>query len=154
MKSQTLGLFLFISLLFVSCSRGSAEIAPPEIHYGEDACAECNMIISDPRYACGFLYEIDAKQYQSVIFDDIGDMLSYVKTHPEHKIVAWYVHDFTSEAWLDAAQAHYVVSPEIHTPMAHGIAAHAALQAAQTMVQTLHGEILEWPALQARYQVK
>lgn len=149
-----LTIFLFISLFFVSCSRGSSEIAPPEIHYGEDVCAECNMIISDPRYACGFLYEIDAKQYRSVIFDDIGDMLIYVKTHPEHKIMAWYVHDFTSEAWLDATQAHYVLSPEIHTPMAHGIAAHAEQPAAQAMAQELHGEILNWAALQARYQVK
>jgi copper chaperone NosL len=138
-------------LLLAGCAPGQAVIEPPAIRYGEDRCAECGMIISDARFASGLLYEVSAGRYQSLVFDDIGNMLVYAEKHPEQKIVAWYVHDYASEEWLDATEAYFVSSREIHTPMGHGIAAHASRRAAQAMADELHGEVLDWPVLQASH---
>jgi copper chaperone NosL len=142
--SRLLVILSLISLALVACAQGQTTIQPPAIHYGEDLCAECNMIISDPRFACGYLHEISPGRYASLIFDDIGDMLA---SHPEQQIVAWYVHDYTTEEWLDATQAFYVISSEIPTPMAHGIAAHATAAAAQQMATATHGQMVDWAAL-------
>jgi len=140
--------FLFIgALLLAACARGAAIVQPPEIRYGEDLCTECNMIISDPRYAAGYGYEIAAGRYESLAFDDIGDLLVHLEKHPERKIVAWYVHDYTTEEWLDATVAYYVVSDQILSPMGHGIAAHATRAAAEAMEQAKAGRVLDWNGL-------
>jgi copper chaperone NosL len=142
---------LTLLLLLTGCAQGQAVIEPPTIYYGEDRCAECGMIISDPRFASSLLYEISEGRYASLLFDDIGDMLVYSEKHPQQKIVARYVHDYANEEWLDATQAYYVSSLEIHTPMGHGIAAHATQIAAQAMADELHGEVFNWSALQAAH---
>ncbi|MEZ4869967.1 MAG: nitrous oxide reductase accessory protein NosL [Caldilineaceae bacterium] len=140
---------LSVLFLLTACARGEREIKPPEIRYGEDLCAECNMIISDPRYAAGYAYEITTGRYESVAFDDIGDLLVNLRKYPERKIVAWYVHDYASKEWLDATTAFYVVSPKIRSPMGHGIAAHADQSAAQAMAQSVYGEVRDWAGLQS-----
>lgn len=145
--------WLFLLILFVSaCAQGTAEIRPPDIRYGEDVCAECNMIISDPRFAAAYAIEISAGRYQQLAFDDIGDMLLYATKHPEQKIVGSYVHDYQTEEWLDAADAHFVISSAIATPMGHGIAAFATEENAQAFALETRGEMLTWDALQARGQ--
>lgn len=143
-------LLLVVGLLLSACARGETTPNPPGIRYGEDLCAECNMIISDPRYAAGYAYEIGASRYESVAFDDIGDLLTHMAKHPERTIVAWYVHDYESQEWLDATIAYYVVSEQIISPMGHGIAAHATQAAAEQMAQAKQGVVFDWQGLQAQ----
>lgn len=150
MRYRLLLLLLLSVLLLNACAHGATTAAPPEIRYGEDTCAECNMIISDPRYAAGYAYELSAGRYASLAFDDIGDLLAHLEKHREHKVVAWYVHDYTSEEWLDATTAYYVLSDEIHSPMGHGIAAHATRDAAEVLAQRKSGLVLDWQGLQAQ----
>lgn len=148
---NTLRLVLLLALLLMAgCAQGSAEVAPPEIRYGEDLCAHCNMIISDPRFAAGYAHELSPGRYESLAFDDIGDLLAHLEKHPERKIVAWYVHDYTTEEWLDATVAYYVVSDQILSPMGHGIAAHATRAAAEAMDQAKAGRVLDWNGLLAQ----
>jgi copper chaperone NosL len=143
-------LWLLLALLLLpGCAQGTAEISPPDIRYGEDVCAECNMIISDPRYAAAYAHEISAGRYEQLAFDDIGDMLVHAAKHPEHKVVGWYVHDYKSEEWLEAPSAHFVVSSEIVTPMGHGFAASATEEDAQALALETAGEVLTWEMLQA-----
>lgn len=146
-KQNTLAASLVLALLLAACAQGEAQITPPEIRYGEDICAACNMIISDARFAAGYAYEISPGRYQSLAFDDIGDMLIHADKHPEHTVAAWYVHDYTSQEWLDATQANFVFSSELATPMAHGIAAHADIADAQQMAEELNGHVLDWDEL-------
>jgi copper chaperone NosL len=153
MNRKVLFILLSIVLTLVGCAQGQAEASPPEIRYGEDMCLECNMIISDARFACGYAHEIAPGRYESLAFDDIGDMLNYVDKHPEHTIVAWYVHDYTTETWLDATAAHFVHSNELHSPMGYGIAAHATAEAAQEMAAAMHGQVLTWAELMAQHEV-
>jgi copper chaperone NosL len=139
---------ILAALLLLGCAQGSAEVSPPEIRYGEDSCAECSMIISDPRFAAAYAHEISPGRYQQLAFDDIGDMLIHVAKHPEHKIVAFYTHDYKTEEWLDAKGAYYVAGDAITTPMGHGIAAFTTEEDAQALALETNGEILTWEALQ------
>ncbi len=141
---------LLLLLLAWGCAEGSSTIAPPTIRYGEDLCAECNMVISDPRFAAGYVYEVSEGRYRSLAFDDIGDLLVHMAKHPEHTIIAWYVHDYQSEEWLDATTAYYVVGEQIRTPMNHGIAAYATEAAAAAMAVSLAGEVMDWATLLQR----
>lgn len=140
---------LLALLLLAACAQGSAEATPPEIRFGEDLCAHCNMIISDPRFAAGYAHELSPGRYESLAFDDIGDMLAMAAANPNHSVVAWYVHDYIGEEWIDATTATYVVSPEISTPMGFGIVAYAAADAAASMAAEVGGEVLTWQELQS-----
>ena len=151
MKLLIRTLIPLILLLLSGCTPGQNEITPPEIQYGEDICVECMMIISDVRFAAGYAYEVAPNRYESLAFDDIGDMLMHADKHPEHDVVAWYVHDYNSQEWLDAAESHFVFSNHLHTPMGQGTAAHSTLQAAEGMASELNGEVLDWVGLRARH---
>ena len=142
-------LWASLPLLLWGCAQGSTDTRPPEIRYGEDSCSECNMIISDPRFAAAYVYEVSPGRYAKLPFDDIGDMLVHIGKNPDHKIVNWYVHDYQTEEWLDATSAYFVVGETIVTPMGHGLAAFADEAAAHTATEESGGELLTWDALQA-----
>ncbi len=143
---------LTVLLFFLSaCAQGQAEALPPENRYGETICVQCNMIISDERFATGYAHEIEPERYESIAFDDIGDMLEHAAAHPQHTVVEWYVHDFYSKEWLDATQAHYMFSDNLTTPMAQGTAAFAELAAAETMATEMDGVIMDWEGLRERF---
>lgn len=152
MKTSIYFLLVILALLATACAQGEAEIKPPEIRYGEDVCAECVMIISDPRFASAYTYEVGPGRYDHALFDDIGDMLNYAEKHPEHQVVAWWVHDYDSKEWLDGQKAVYVFSSSLQTPMAQGTAAFANQQAAQRLADELQGELLDWNGLRERHQ--
>jgi len=144
-------LLLGLLLILAACAQGQPEAQPPDIRYGETVCIACNMIISDERFAAGYAHEISPGRYESIPFDDIGDMLEHAANHPEHTITHWYVHDFYSKAWLDATQAHYMFSHTLTTPMGHGAAALADRTAAETLAAEMSGEVLDWAGLRARF---
>ncbi len=152
MKTLSLLVSFVLLLGLAACAQGTAEIKPPDIRYGEDVCAECVMIISDPRFAAAYTYEISPGRYENVLFDDIGDMLIYADKHPEHKVVAWWVHDYDSKEWLDGQKATYVFSNNLQTPMAQGTAAFGSAEAAQRLAGELQGEVLDWNGLLQRHK--
>ena len=53
---------------------------------------------------------------------------------------------------MDATTAHYMFSNQLATPMGQGTAAHATLEAAETMAADLDGEVLDWDGLVAKHQ--
>jgi copper chaperone NosL len=144
--------FFVLALLAAGCAQGTAEIKPPEIRYGEDVCVECIMIISDPRFAAAYTYEISPGRYENALFDDIGDMLIWADKHPEHNVVAWWVHDYNTEEWVDGARAIYMFSHSLQTPMAQGTAAFATLGPAQRLAEELNGEVFDWDGLLERHR--
>lgn len=135
---------LLMALALAGCSRAPHALAPPDIHFGEDNCARCTMVVDDARFACA-LATADGR---SLVFDDIGDMFAWEAAHPTERVAAAWVHDYRTKAWIDAAAAVYVCGSRIHTPMGHGIVAFAAPQAAATLASHGGGKVL--PLVQAR----
>lgn len=154
MKGETvktirwLGIFILALLILGACGRGDREIQPADIHYGEDVCTECGMIISDPKFASSISKEIGEGRYQTVAFDDIGDMIAYLGKHADEKVVGWFVHDYETEEWIDATLAYFVVSTNVKSPMNHGIAACAERAAAEKIAEKTSGKVVTWDELQ------
>ena len=149
MKKQLLlsAVIMLLSVVLAACVQGSTELAPPDIRYGEDVCAQCNMIISDERFASAVAYEVGPGRYETAAFDDIGDMLDWAAAHPDQPLVAWYVHDYESKEWTDATTATYVVTDQVATPMASGILAFAGADRADVMAYGLGLKTSDWTTL-------
>jgi copper chaperone NosL len=135
---------LILAAVLAACAQGESTPVAPDIRYGEDVCVDCNMIISDPRFASAYAYEIEPGRFESLPFDDIGDMVKHAREHPENKVVNWWVHDFNTKEWLDATAAFYVASENIQSPMGFGVAALAQQVDAEQLAQETGGELLDW----------
>ncbi len=100
-----------------------AAITPPQIHYGEEVCAFCQMTIDDSRFAAALIYRTPDGSQKIATFDDIGCMLAWQREHAADRTIAAFVHDYKSRQWIKAAGAWYARSTAIRTPMGWGIAA-------------------------------
>ncbi len=124
-------LWLALALLLVAlaaCGGGADTTQPPEILYGQDVCDECDMIISEEKYAAAYwTAEGEARR-----FDDVGEMLVFMARNPEATASVW-VHDVHSAAWLPAEEAWFVMNSGLRTPMGTGIAVLADEQSARAL---------------------
>lgn len=132
----------------ISGCRRETPIEPPTIHYGQDICAECGMIVSDSRFAAAMLVEQDG-QREMLLFDDIGCLI-VGQWQDESAMLARWVTDASSGQWLDATNAAYLVSPDIITPMAFGAAAYADRAAAEQAALVTPGVHMDFATLVAR----
>ena len=132
---------LILSLLVIftlSACQSQADLSqPPDIRYGEDICEECNMIISEPRFAAAY-YTVgeDARR-----FDDFGGMAIYHAEHQEH-VAQFWVHDYLTEAWIIADKAYFVMSDNLQTPMGHGVVAFTDQAQAENLVSEVGGMLM------------
>lgn len=102
------------------------------------------MAISDKRYAAEFL----DRDGEPVKFDDIGCMLRYRRRLADKDaITTFFVVDFDSRRWLQAATAHYVRSPEFDTPMGSGLVAYGDATRAGGAAAAHHGALLRFTDL-------
>ena len=125
-----LGLLLAVSgLLLAGCGDGADTSQPPEILYGQDVCDECNMIISEEKFASAY-WTADGEPRR---FDDLGEMMAYLGDHPDETIATAWVHDLNSAAWLAAGDAWYVMNSGLTTPMGTGIVALDSEEAANAL---------------------
>jgi copper chaperone NosL len=106
--------------LLAACGGGPDLDEPPDIHYGEDVCDRCLMIINEARYAAAYV-KTDGEARR---FDDIGGMVAYIDEAADEVTVFW-VHDYDTEEWLKADEAFYVESDDLVTPMGFGLVAFA-----------------------------
>ncbi len=141
-------LLILLALLLASCGGGQTEIKPPTIRYGEDKCADCDMIINEPRFAAAAIREISASDYESLLFDDIGDLVRYMAEHQDMKFAAAYVHDYDTEAWVEVEKATFMRSKTLKTPMMSGLAASSSQGGAEALAAKWNGTVLDWPTLQ------
>lgn len=136
-----IGLLLFV---LSACGSPAADLdLPPEILYGQDACEQCGMIINEPRYAAS--YTTTSGNVRR--FDDLGGMLVYDEQHQD-KVHIYWVHDYSTEAWLNAANATIVHSPDLVSPMAWGLAAFTSQADAEQFAAENNGTVTTFAALQ------
>lgn len=137
---------LLLALAATACgAQKPAELRPPDIVLGEDTCADCGMSITDLRFAAAAV----TPDAQSLLFDDIGDMLRYRASHSLPEGTAYFVHDYDSREWLPADLAFYVQSSTLHTPMGSGIAAFAVKTRAEAMAANQGASLMDYKALSA-----
>lgn len=119
---------VLLLLALAACGGGADTTQPPEILYGQDVCDECDMIISEEKYAAAYwTAEGEARR-----FDDVGEMLVYMAKNPEPTASIW-VHDINSAAWLLADDAWFIMNSGLRTPMGTGIAVTADEQSARAL---------------------
>ncbi len=126
-----------ILLIIVSCSNDN-ELKPVDIHYGQDICERCKMIISEEKFSSQIIQH-DGTVYN---FDDIGGMLVYIldnQIDTENKKV--YVKDFQSKKWLASDEAVFLNLEDINTPMDFGLVAVSDKQLAIDMISEHPGII-------------
>lgn len=142
---------LAVLLTLAGCTVRSVAPTAPTIHFGEDMCSDCGMIINDPRFAAAYAAQQGEGSYQTFIFDDIGDMLHHMQQNLTLTGAGWWVHDYNSEEWIDATAAFYVVGEEIKTPMNHGIAAFAEEEAANSFAAEMQATVLDWDKVRVEH---
>ena len=117
--------------------------SPRPVHFGEDACEHCHMVITDPRFV-GQLVTRTGKVYN---FDDVGCLAAFVASGavPGTEVKEVLVHSYvTSDSVLDAGGALYVRSDELRTPMASGLAALRPGREADSVHAVMGGTLLSW----------
>lgn len=131
-------LVLALSLLAAACGTADAS-GPPEIQYGRDICTECNMIITEAKYATAYRLADGTDRK----FDDVGDMVVYLQETGEEPTDTW-VHDFETEEWIEVAGAHFVPTLSVSSPMGHSILAFSDMARASTFAADVGGEVIHW----------
>ena len=139
-----IGLLLFLTACGTSAS---AEPMPPQIHYGEDVCEFCNMIISEDRFAAAFV----TGDGHGHMYDDIGDMVQ-AHLQLQESVSAFFVHDHETEDWIRAEEAYFARSEALPTPMLSGVAAFTTEEAAQAFAADLKGRVYTFDELLTYYR--
>ncbi len=133
-------LAVVVALILAACAGSASADSPPDLNLGRDVCERCGMIIEDERFASGYRLP-DGTQH---LFDDIGGMLLWAGFAGHIDDARMWVHDYDSKEWIEAAQATFVFSPELMTPMAFGIAAFSTPEAAVAFSTNTDGVVRAW----------
>lgn len=134
-------------LSMVACRQKVNLGQPPTINYGQDVCDECGMIINEQRFAASYVN----KAGEVWRFDDIGGMLAYDHKSNEEVHIYW-VHDYTTETWIDASQATFVLDRKLVTPMGWGVIAFMDMVGAETYVAANGGVIVSFATLRTQIE--
>jgi nitrous oxide reductase accessory protein NosL len=136
MKRFALVLFLGALALLGSCDRG-AEDGPPTVRLGYDVCAQCNMIISDERWATATIID-GARGPEPILFDDFNCQVNHEIEHSGQDILDRWSHDHATSGWIRTADAHFLITPGMWTPMASSVAAFT-LESDARAAREMHG---------------
>jgi copper chaperone NosL len=133
-----------LAMLAAACSTADAA-GPPDINYGRDVCLQCGMIVSEQKFAAA--YTLDSGEERS--FDDLGDLILFVRAADESidPLKGW-VHDYETEEWVDLANAHFVPTLSVSTPMGHSIIAFADTDRAAAFAAEVDGEVIDWATVE------
>jgi copper chaperone NosL len=132
---------LIVSGLIAGC--GIADPSrPPNLRFGEEACAQCRMIISDERFAAAVVIETG----EVLKFDDIGCLIRH-ETDNARPVAVYWVRSFGGSGWLNAHTASFVHLTKVRSPMDYGLAALPTAQAAQELADDPAVRPLRWDDL-------
>lgn len=130
-----------MAVVLAGCGGGPDLTQPPELRIGRDICTECGMTIDSCLFAAGY-FDADGSARH---FDDLGDLLQYVRKQEVVPEPVW-VYDYETCEPVIAGNAAFVVSPLINAPH-HGIAAFKAATATDAFVREVGGRVISWPEL-------
>ncbi|MDJ0792314.1 MAG: nitrous oxide reductase accessory protein NosL [Acidimicrobiia bacterium] len=135
---RTITFGVLLAVVAAGCATANAS-GPPEIQYGRDICVECNMIISEARFATAYrLADGSSKK-----FDDVGDMVVHLDETGDAPTEVW-VHDFETEDWVAAEVAFFVPTLSVASPMGHSILSFSDETRAQSFAHDVDGHVIDW----------
>lgn len=133
-------------ITLISCST-----EPEPLQYGRDACHTCKMTLVDRKFGA----ELVTQKGKIYKFDDVNCMLSFYNAGElapsefAHKLVI----DFSQPATLiSAADAFYLKSAEIKSPMASKVAAFHTKESMESAKKELKGIYLVWGELVSQFK--
>ena len=128
-----------------ACAASPGGTQPPDVRYGRSVCDGCGMIISDERFACGYVLASGASR----IFDDVGEMTAELRERrPADATV--FLHDYETTEWIRAESAVFVYSGDIRSPMGGGLAAFAGRERAEALAMRYATTTMTWEQVMAR----
>lgn len=133
-------------LIFAACN-----VEPEALHYGEDACHTCKMTLVDKKFGAELVTQ-KGKVYK---FDDINCMIVFYNSEEvdqrdyAYKLVVDLSRPGT---FIDAADAFYVKSSFIKTPMSSHVAAFGNKSSMETANRQLKGIYLVWGELVTQFK--
>lgn len=143
---KSLGSIFVIIFTISACT-----VEPEPLRYGQDACHTCKMTLMDKKFGAELVTQ-KGKVYK---FDDVNCMLAHYssgETDPSQYSYRLVV-DFSEPGKLiEAADAFYLKSPEIKSPMASQIAAFAQKEEMEQMKNKLKGIYLVWGELVTQFK--
>lgn len=137
---------LVTSHLFLSCT-----VEPEPLQYGVDACHTCKMKLMDKKFGA----ELVTQKGKVFKFDDVNCMMTYYHSGENDTSDFTYklVTDFSDPGKLiDAADAFYLKSPEIKSPMASQVAAFGKKEKMEQVKKELNGIYLVWGELVTQFK--
>lgn len=141
---KKLFLLLFV-LVFTSCAQ-----KPEPLVAGKDSCHHCKMPVADTRFGA----ELITNKGRIYKFDDVNCMIQW-KALPENKEVQYshvlVVNYFDTTDLLEAANAVFLKSADIRTPMNSGFAAFSSEENARKLLNEYGGEICNWEKVLAAF---
>jgi copper chaperone NosL len=120
-------------MVLIPWSLTGCDRTPTPIAYGTDACVHCGMIISDPRYGAelvtktGKVYKFDAIECLATFF-----LEGRIAREDAHSL--WVTNFADPGRLIPTSDAHFLRSPQLHSPMGMNLAAfatHAEREAAK-----------------------
>jgi len=145
--ARMVGLGSIVSVVALAGCGSETNDGPPSVRYGDSICAECGMIISDERFTTATIIEGDRGD-EPLLFDDFNCQMIFESKHTELTIVDRWSHDHGSSEWIHMADAWFVKSDQIHTPMASNIASFLKQSDANAFSTSLEGEVVDFQSLQ------
>ena len=139
LRSRLGPLLLVVVLLAAGCSDG-----PREIHLGAEECAHCRMLVSEERFAS----QLVTDRGRHYVFDSIECMAEFLNQDEgveEDRVRHLWVTDFPDPGnWTLVADAHFLRSDELRSPMGLNLSAYSRLESAEDAQGAFGGDILSW----------
>lgn len=120
---------------------GCAPAGPRALITGSDECAQCRMMITDPRYGGQVVMTTGRAQ----VFDAVECLSAYVAGATSATIASVWVADFDHPGgWLDASRAVFVIGASTGSPMGRAVVALASGTSAFTATSRFGGRVANW----------
>lgn len=147
---KTLARIAFVSIAgaLASCGQDDAQ-GPPTVRLGDSLCAQCNMIISNERWATATIID-GPRGGEPRLFDDFNCQVNFEAARPDLVVLARWSHDYRGSGWLRTEEARFLMSPALRTPMGSQVAAFASPAEAQVARSDLTGDLMDFKTCWAR----
>ncbi|MDZ7632869.1 MAG: nitrous oxide reductase accessory protein NosL [Gemmatimonadaceae bacterium] len=128
------------ALLLMSC----ADTGPRPLVAGTDECAQCRMMITDPRFGA----EVVTRTGKVQTFDAVECLASYVAAADSASLHSVWVNDYEhAGTWVAASQAVFVAGANIGSPMGRSLLALAPGTSPAVAVARYGGRVTDWRSL-------